>query len=1288
MFAQCAECNHHFNIGSDDIVSGACPDCGAAQSFYRLNPTPVQGEMVPFRDGVIDGKDQGGNPLAEGTIMGAGGERPIGKRDNYMGKVANEFDFGDSLPQPTHRFVVTSTGKVHSLPYPSHHEDIANAHGLIYHGFPDGMSMGELRDNGSTDFLTHESGWDPGYLQQALQTHFNRPVTVDPYLQGSTNAQRWQLPQNVNPNPQRELDTLYGPANPRSYGTPWDNEGLVRGGSVMERNLNMDMYPSLWEKESAAPAVEFASGPDQNVNIPHHTAMVTPGPLGIHAGTTKWLRFLDAHVNGIPARQRASEIMARYGVSTSPDFGKPVSVAVHHLAHLPAAVDTIASSAGGSEASPKMKEVGRAIQAGQLPAPPPLNGQTLGPLSLEEAASQGTPLQNQSHMSAIEAVPLAAEGLGAGGAALGVPGAAGLADLGAEGTGAAIDGSEAAMGAAEDGANSIGKGIGGAAKGIWNGAKGLLGKVPGVSSGAVAGPLMAGAIGGAGKELGEDAIGDVVHGGEDLLGIGGGGSSGSSGVPGGEAPLSMGQLSSVYSDYETPSSNPSVGTDHDSPEQVDQHEFNDGDNQNNFYNPNLEDSGASGEDAVRQNGGFASDSPALERMNMISPLAMHYFNHPEEDGMSDPVMRGLHEALENENPSYMDGVHAGHIHHLREALKFHGRQPQGVTAAIHEVYDFGDKTSGAPPMGAPDPSQDPNAMPMPPAPPAPNPMSGGQGPQTPEQIAAVQQFLIKHHREHEVPNVVMDPNNPAYVKILDKIQNQTQISAPSVDPAEMTPPPAQQAPPGAMPMPDPAGGGGGQMQPMASFDPQNDPRFSYRAFKQSADSVAPRCPKCGSGTTGLASADGDCFCHACGNQFKRPIMKDNVTSAVAPRHEDHQDLNPTTAPAADQQSRLDNADQGKPGQIADASGQPLREGEEYEMVNPAYSIPDRVKIIRVKPDGLLVSIQGVFSNDPNTPQQEDPRPIPISRQDIQMQQLTFQPASGDADEMSQEPPSGTPGLEQVPPSGQTTDEVDNSYPTHSSSVQDIEDAPDDDECRKCGSRSITSNMSSPTKIMYSCYDCGGAWEIDDSFEGRQASSDLDWIMNDSDSHDDFFAGYERAKAMQSSTGVSRDIRSMNTDSRSQAIKDTLNRNKTERSSKLAGKKFSPREQRDLIDEKGLARNLGNLDISGTHYESRFDLSGKANGDNVDDAHLIFGLQEKKMSEEKVESELECSICGHDGGPYPECDLCKGNMRFVQSKAYTLTEERQKAAKDPGRYGRTGAVGPKIINLPGSGQAIQ
>lgn len=69
---------------------------------------------------------------------------------------------------------------------------------------------------------------------------------------------------------------------------------------------------------------------------------------------------------------------------------------------------------------------------------------------------------------------------------------------------------------------------------------------------------------------------------------------------------------------------------------------------------------------------------------------------------------------------------------------------------------------------------------------------------------------------------------------------------------------------------------------------------------------------------------------------------------------------------------------------------------------------------------------------------------------------------------------------------------------------------------------------------------------------------------------------------------------------------------------------------------------------------------------------------------KPVSDVQCSMCGRDGGPVPECDLCLGNQRFVQSRAFTLTEERQGLNTDEAarRYGRTGDVNPRIIQLPG------
>ena len=74
-----------------------------------------------------------------------------------------------------------------------------------------------------------------------------------------------------------------------------------------------------------------------------------------------------------------------------------------------------------------------------------------------------------------------------------------------------------------------------------------------------------------------------------------------------------------------------------------------------------------------------------------------------------------------------------------------------------------------------------------------------------------------------------------------------------------------------------------------------------------------------------------------------------------------------------------------------------------------------------------------------------------------------------------------------------------------------------------------------------------------------------------------------------------------------------------------------------------------------------------------------------MSEQVKQSEIECSMCGRDGGPTVECELCKGAPRFAQKRHFTLSEERQGLNKEERseRYGRYGDVSPRIVDLPGS-----
>lgn len=69
--------------------------------------------------------------------------------------------------------------------------------------------------------------------------------------------------------------------------------------------------------------------------------------------------------------------------------------------------------------------------------------------------------------------------------------------------------------------------------------------------------------------------------------------------------------------------------------------------------------------------------------------------------------------------------------------------------------------------------------------------------------------------------------------------------------------------------------------------------------------------------------------------------------------------------------------------------------------------------------------------------------------------------------------------------------------------------------------------------------------------------------------------------------------------------------------------------------------------------------------------------------DELETDVECSICGKAGGPAVDCGICHGNGQFVQSRAYTLSDERSGRAPQENRYGRDGALGPTIVNLPGA-----
>lgn len=837
------------------------------------------------------------------------------------------------------------------------------------------------------------------------------------------------------------------------------------------------------------------------------------------------------------------------------------------------------------------------------------------------------------------------------------------------------------------------------------------------------------------KGVGEEAakgIGGLMKG---ALGMGSGGGLGApSPTPGLIQTGSTKDIPMILvADFETYDSVPSLDSQDDGQHGFDQKEFSDGDRSpSNFENPNMEDSGAMGEDNARSDSafqtGFSSNSPGIERAHMIMPLLMHYY-HSNESGERDPLVRGLHEALEQENPGYLTrsdpaatqmmidrhrnpspiGVHAGvNMQQLPGGAPTTGTLPG--QAPVNSIPQPQMATGTCPNCGGvlgPDGScpqcgNGNNATMVPPTPlggagvamagiaahlgasyriPCEHcgndelrdmPYENGgylqctacgrpqharptdvqteapaqsvdpwmdnepgsltfpehwartanhQGPVTPEQIAAVQEILINTGRAEECPNVPLHPEQ--YAKEMAEIQNQPNI-APQIDPSQLqqTPPPAMPQAPGGMPVTDPSqpGGGGGQpMQPMSS------------THKADANTMVPRCPNCGSGSTSVDApgepSDGESekgICHACQTIFdptkeaSTKIADANTMTPRCPRCDSgstrvHAPGDPTTETDEPQgfcpscglifdasDPKVSSVSLVFAGEVevanpmlqrdephmkwADVQGQDLMPGQTYELHSSAFSVPTEIRIMNVKPDGLDVQLTGGVGNATGQPD------FKISRQEAQLEKYEFVPI-GDAPHSVE--PDTTPGIspEQVPPI-ETTDETPEVTPHTQSSVEDT-------SCQKCGSVAVDTRMLSPEITAHDCVRCANHWETKDEDPGTTASVDLSWIR-ESD-NDDIFS--DRHQAMMEVGSGSRNLADIAAkDNRLQEIKARLDANE-----KLAGKYFSQSEKRALIDETGTARNLEDLELSGTHYKTPADWTGKANGANVDDDHFALGL---------------------------------------------------------------------------------
>lgn len=245
--------------------------------------------------------------------------------------------------------------------------------------------------------------------------------------------------------------------------------------------------------------------------------------------------------------------------------------------------------------------------------------------------------------------------------------------------------------------------------------------------------------------------------------------------------------------------------------------------------------------------------------------------------------------------------------------------------------------------------------------------TAGVGPHTPEQISAVQQLLIQEGRIDEIPLVPVQPEQ--FVEELSKITGRDGVNPEDDSLSPAPPPPAQEeAPPGAT-------------MPMPGMDTGQQMMAAVRRY--AADSVAPKCPKCKSHTTGVLGED-HLKCHTCKHVWK---SGDVIKTAEADHghHDPTAEGNTIGVPAADQIRQEDHrAEQDSSHTWVDDQGLPLKVGEQYEMHSQKYDIPDLIRVDQVKPEAITYTLTGEYGLEHSTE---------ITKEEADLEGLSFSPAT-------------------------------------------------------------------------------------------------------------------------------------------------------------------------------------------------------------------------------------------------------------------------------------------------------
>ncbi len=1170
MNVHCADCDHTFLLSPDGMTqNAACENCGGKR-LERGQPIPtnsngdLRNTVVPQGGGI--GLDQGGNPLQEG-IWGQvdGGWQPFRRRDESFASVR-------TANVPPHRFEVAGmlhNGNLSILPFFDAHIN--------------GVSV---RDpNHSRQLYTTYGNPQSPQFNTPVQVAVHDPAHVDAVRHLIEEGSRQMGTKNVSRTSPITWATIKAIANGRIAPPP----------GINPQQLAQSLRPEDPASVTAKVAIDFGFDFGQNETLPTHKFIIDrSGNVYSGANPTTHEEIANKHrlhdLN-FPHEMSLGELNS----DNTADWYQ------HDTGHSPQALESMLYGHFGKPVviDPNLKPSTNEERWGITP------GGYVSPRGQRELE-----VLNQAPLPRSYGVPLDRnEGLVRGGRTLNM---------------------DPYLPWTHEGY---------------------------VKEGAFLAPLVAPAIEALGIGGAEAGAGGLVSGlmGRALQGIGSGGVRGLMGGGGQQAaptqgpiseppPRSLDQLSHVVTaDIETPHTNPGY---HDT-DDGDTKQFDDQSNDLAFQNPELGPGGGAtqGEDNVP--GGIGSEQPtftpgSLERAHMLLPSILDYA-HSEKSGIEDPMLRALHEQLEKEHPGYLEKGDDAAVEQYLQKL----REPQGVTAGawdnVPDTADVRPQTVNYAPgqgvgkcvycgggtgpdgscgqCGAKNNPVDQQTYPgaqHPPSqgPPQPyaTPMPGYTGAALPQVgVPNAGLGIQQGHCEHcggvtdasghcpqcgaQVPSIegqgqgvqapnIQTPAAPGYA-------NGGRVAADHQGPATDAQKKAvaellidsgrHEEIPHMLEAPWDYAKELAQVANKPNVVPNLDP--NEQAPPAPPQEIAPP------GATMPVPNPAD------------PSQQGQMVSKVAGPEDGH---NPVAVPAADQEGQPDvSQEQDSSHTWQDDQGQPLQVGQTYEMHNPKYQIPDVVQIVATKPDSITVETVGEF--DPSAPSGEGSIGYKheITKREADIESLTFVPRDGSQEpipEQAQQDPTAPPA-----PVNTQTEEVPN-VPRQLSHVEAAaeEEIPDPDEfCPRCASNHFTSSMSSATTMFHECYKCANTWETKEEDYIDHNTASREWIKNDSSpGGDDFFAEYERVQAARKSGG-SRSLADIAArDPRYQEVKQTLEANAQERT---AGRSFTPREQREFIEEQGVARNADKLNLEGTHYESHRYLGDRVNGMNVPDSHLFLGI---------------------------------------------------------------------------------